>query len=199
MAETIRTFIAVELDEKARELIRDVQTRLKSAGADVKWVKPENAHLTLKFLGDVPEKRLKVVIETLEKLTASASSIQTRLTQLGMFPDRRRPRVIWVGLDDAEGRLTRLAEAVETALGNIGFKKEDRAFQPHITIARLRSSHNAGALAEAAAQFSIPCGINQSFASLTLFKSTLTPAGPVYEPLKKFFMTPVPPSAPQPA
>lgn len=199
MADTVRAFIAVELDEKARELIRDVQTRLKSAGADVKWVKPENAHLTLKFLGDVPEKRLKAVIEALETLTAAASPIPTRLTRLGMFPDRRRPRLLWIGLDDAEGRLTRLAEAVETALGNVGFKKEDRAFQPHITIARLRSSHNVGALAETAAQLSIPCGINQSFASLTLFKSTLTPAGPVYESLKKFFMTPARLSAPPPA
>ncbi len=182
----LRTFIAIELSDEIKQTIKDIEDSLKVLGCDIKWVRPEIAHLTLKFLGDVDLDTIETIGRALTESVHGLPPIQTQLTQLGIFPDIRRPRILWIGLDDKEGRIKQLAESVETALGNIRFKKEEREFKPHITIGRLRSSKNVIQLAEAVKGFSGPAGRRQSIDHITLFKSTLTPAGPMYEVLKKF-------------
>ena len=196
MAETIRAFIAIELNEQIKEAIRQFQEHLKPLGCDISWVKPENAHLTLKFLGDVKIKMIPSITETLESLCRDLNPFDTALTQAGVFPDLRHPRVVWIGLDDTDGNLARLAGSLETALGNIGFsakggsasggKKEKRDFQAHITVGRVRTLKNVAQLCEALKKFSVPSGIKQSSGQIILYKSTLTPQGPVYEKLKEF-------------
>lgn len=182
----LRTFIAIELSDEVKQTIQDVEDSLKVLGCDIKWVRPEIAHLTLKFLGDVASDTIETIDRVLQESVQGLPPIQTQLTSLGIFPDIRRPRVLWIGLEDKEGRIKQLAESVETALGNIGFRKEEREFKPHITIGRLRSSKNAIQLAEAIRGFTVPAGRRQSIENITLFKSTLTPTGPIYEVLKKF-------------
>src|SRR3989338_2841091 len=108
MAETIRTFIAVELNDRVKETIRNLQGQLKPLGCDISWVKPENAHLTLKFLGDVKMKMVPSVTETLMNLCRDIHPFDTSLTQPCIFPDLRHPRVVWIGLDDAQGKLAQL-------------------------------------------------------------------------------------------
>ena len=220
MAETLRTFIAVELNDEIKKTITQVEDDLKTTGCDVKWVKPENAHLTLKFLGHIKEKRLGPLVEVLDslfielplnkhnfksptsvkelqgrfevgkgKLNKDIHPIQTGLTQVGAFPSPERPRVIWIGLRDDERPISRLAESVEEALGNIGFKKEKKRFQPHITIGRVRSTHNLSSLTKKFAQYSLSAAPDLIISSITLFKSTLTSSGPIYEPLKKFLLS----------
>ena len=183
MAETIRAFIAVELNDQIKETIRGFQEHLKPLDCDISWVKPENVHLTLKFLGDVKTKMIPSVMETLGDVCKDLRPFDTTLTQPGVFPDLRHPRVVWVGLDDVNGNLARLAESLETALGNIGFKKEKRDFQSHITVGRVRTLKDIAQLSDTIKKFSVPTGIKQSVARIILFKSTLTPQGSVYEPL----------------
>ena len=183
MAETIRAFIAVELNDQIKETIRGFQEHLKPPGCDISWVKPENVHLTLKFLGDVKTKMIPSVTETLGDVCKDLRPFDTTLTQPGVFPDLHHPRVVWVGLDDVNGNLARLAESLETALGNIGFKKEKRDFQSHITVGRVRTLKDIAQLSDTIKKFSVPTGIKQSVGRIILFKSTLTPQGSVYEPL----------------
>ncbi len=185
MAETIRTFIAIELNDQIKQIIRRFQDHLKPLGCDISWVKPENAHLTLKFLGDVKVKLIPSVTEALEGLSRDLRSFEMTLTQPGVFPDFRHPRVVWIGLDNPGGKLGQLAEAVETALGNIGFKKERRDFQTHITVGRVRTLKNVTQLCEGLRQFAVPSGSRQSVSRIVLFKSTLTSQGSIYEPLSQ--------------
>lgn len=129
MAETLRTFIAVELTEEIRTVLKDIQGRLQTFHADIKWVEPSHIHLTLKFLGDVRSQDIPLLTETLHAVLKGTPPIPTELTELGAFPDLRHPRVLWAGLKDEDGRITRLAAAIETALGKIGYG----ALPPHST------------------------------------------------------------------
>ena len=186
MAETIRTFIAIELNDRVKQTIRELQGHLKPLGCDISWVKPENAHLTLKFLGDVKMKMIQPLTETIENLCRNLHPIETGLTQPGVFPDFRHPRIVWVGLNDDDGKLTRLAESLETTLGNIGFKKEKRDFQAHITIGRVKSDKNIHRLTESLENYRLPMGITQNIQDICLYKSVLTGSGPIYSVLASF-------------
>lgn len=186
MAETIRAFIAIELSDQSKETIRDFQEQLKPLGGDVSWVKPENAHLTLKFLGDVKIKMIPSVTETLANSCRDLRFFDTTLTQPGAFPALRHPRVVWIGLDDTGGKLGQLAGSLETALGNIGFKKERRDFQAHITVGRIKSERKLDALLDGIKNYKLPSKLTERIAHVALYKSILTPNGPVYTVLSKF-------------
>ena len=186
MAETIRAFIAVELSDQIKETIRNFQEHLKPSGCDIAWVKPENVHLTLKFLGDVKMKMIPSVTETLANSCRDLRSFDMALTQPGVFPDLRHPRVVWIGLDDTEGKLGQLAGSLETALGNIGFKKEKRAFQAHITVGRIKSGKNIQRLSESLERYQLPAGIIQNIRSICLYKSVLTSSGSIYSILTSY-------------
>ena len=186
MAETLRTFIAVALTEEIRAVLEDIQGRLKPFHADVKWVEPHHIHLTLKFLGDVRPKDIPPLTETLKTALKETPPIPTELTELGAFPDLRHPRVLWVRLKDDAGRIAQLAAAIETAMGKIGYKKEQRDFKPHVTIGRVRSLKDIAPLIKGLQEYRFPKTFPQVIADITLFKSTLTSSGPVYEILEKF-------------
>lgn len=185
MGETIRTFIAIELNEQVKRLIQQIQARLKPLGCDIGWVKPENVHLTLKFLGEIKTKLAPRITEAIESIAKNLPPVETTLTGIGFFPDARRPRVVWVGLNDTVGDIARLAQLLETALGDIGFKKENRGFKAHITIGRIRTQRNITVLTQEVPKISLPPGIRQSINQIILFKSTLTAQGPIYEPLSQ--------------
>ncbi len=203
MTETTRAFIAIELNDQIKETIRQFQAQLKPLGCDISWVKPENAHLTLKFLGDVEMKMIPTVTQTLEDSCRGTRPWDTTLTQPGVFPDLRHPRVVWIGLDDAQKRLAQLVDSLETALGNIGFsakgarlpagqgsasggKKEHREFQAHITVGRIKSERKLDTLLDGIKNYKLPSKLVEQIAHVTLYKSTLTSNGPIYTVLSKF-------------
>ncbi|MCK5083321.1 MAG: RNA 2',3'-cyclic phosphodiesterase [Candidatus Omnitrophica bacterium] len=185
MNNTIRTFIAIPLDPQIRQTIAQAQNHLKELDCSIKWVDPENIHLTLKFLGEVKLKKIDAVKQALEDLLKSVKPLPIELTQLGAFPDVKRPRIIWVGLNDDTKAISQLVSALEETLGKIGFKKEGWPFSPHITIGRVRSPKNLHLLSESISNYSLPGYLKQTARNITLYKSILTPAGPVYEPLHK--------------
>lgn len=183
MSHTIRTFIAFPLSIELQKIIKHVQNHLKQLDCHIKWGNPENIHLTIKFLGDVKLKNIEALTNLMSNLFKDTKSIKTDLTQLGAFPNSNRPRIVWIGLKDATQEIARLAKTIDKELGSIGFKKDPKPFTPHITIGRLRSPRNVIHLSQAISEFHLPENHTEHLNRIVLFKSTLTPQGPIHESL----------------
>ena len=185
----IRTFVAVELDAPMRQALAQAQAALrgrleKSAGPDVRiqWVKPESIHLTLKFLGDIQEDRVPDVQAALTQVAGGQSRFAVSVEGLGVFPDIRAPRVVWVGMATHVDALKRLAADIESALGTIGFAPEQRPFHPHLTLARVKErSREVGRAVSAGGLPTQEVKLGElTIAAVSLMKSELQPSGPVY-------------------
>ncbi|MFA5362234.1 MAG: RNA 2',3'-cyclic phosphodiesterase [Candidatus Omnitrophota bacterium] len=184
----MRTFIAIELPEEVKEYLRRLQGKLKKPGADVKWVTPGNIHLTLKFLGEIDENTVQAVENIIEKTARTKRSFIVHVSSLGGFPGLTSPRVIWIGIDKGDTEVKEIAQDLEKSLEEIGIPPENREFSSHITIGRIRSKLNRAGLAQALTDFkNAPQTENIEFPvkKITLFKSTLTPQGPIYEIVKE--------------
>lgn len=188
MDEILRTFLALELKPDVQQAIGRIQNRLGNTGADVKWVKPHNIHLTIKFLGDTPTSKLQGITDIIKDVVQPFPCFDITLTHLGAFPKIERPQVLWLGLEKGKDETIRLAETLEETFQRIGFAKEKRGFSPHVTIGRLRSSVNQSLLAKTMRDFHFPSIIPQSIERLAFFKSTLTPQGPIYQIIQEFIL-----------
>ncbi len=135
-----RTFIAVAVEPAIIARLTALQTELRAAGAAVAWVQPAGMHLTLKFLGNVPEGRISEIGEALAEAVCGHAPFTVTIAGAGGFPNLVRPRVLWAGIAAGESGLVALATAVENALAARGFPREPRPFHPHLTLGRLRSS-----------------------------------------------------------
>jgi 2'-5' RNA ligase len=184
----MRTFIAIELPREIKSFLAELQNKLKESGADVKWVEPQNIHLTLKFLGEIDEKKLNAVTGITENVTKDKKAFPIRLSSMGAFPNIDYPRIIWIGIDKGDIEAKQIAEELEDNLTKIGIPKEDRPFSSHITIGRTRSTQNRNKLVwEIKNLMNISGQKNLEFAvtKITLFESNLTPKGPIYKTLKE--------------
>ncbi len=179
----MRTFIAIELSSKIKESLAQVQSHLKYAGADVKWVTPENIHLTLKFLGEITEEKCEKVKAALDSIAKIIAPFELSIKDVGAFPKIEFPRVIWVGLDKGAKESTELAAKVDEALSKLGFAKETRPFAAHLTIGRVRSAKNKEALMEKVLRHQPSAVSFQPIKSVALIQSTLTPRGSIYAKL----------------
>jgi 2'-5' RNA ligase len=186
----MRCFIAVELDEPLRVAIAEVQRRVraavdKSVGRDVKvqWIRPESIHVTVKFLGEVPEGRIPAITNALRDVATSGRAGTVEVGGLGVFPDLRNPRVCWIGLREGAASLIQLAEAVEAAMDGLGFPMESRPYSPHLTLARMKEGGRAiGRVIEQQGLLTKESGTIGCLTvrTLTLMKSELRPSGAVY-------------------
>lgn len=140
----IRAFIGVVIGESVAGEIARAQAELGRKLPGIRWVGRDNLHLTLKFLGPIEEPKREPVVRALEETLGSRAAFPILARGLGVFPDIRRAKTVWAGLEGAE--LKSLASAVEAAMEMAGFAREEREFQPHLTIGRRRRS---GARAEA--------------------------------------------------
>ncbi len=184
----MRTFIAIELPKEIKDALARLQEKLKSTGADVKWVEPDNIHLTLKFLGEIDEQKLDKIALILENIAKDKSSFHICISSIGAFPRNSSPRVIWVGIDKGDKETKEIAKQLEEKIQKIGIPKEDRSFSSHITIGRTRSALNLQKLVQELKTLENDLGIKGmefDATKITLFKSTLTPKGPIYEVLKE--------------
>lgn len=180
----MRAFIAIELSESIKNSLSQVQSHLKYAGADVKWIERGNIHLTLKFLGEINEEKLQPIKMVLNEITKLFSPFEITLKNTGAFPNIENPRVLWMRMDKGAKKSSEIAGLIDEELSKIGFGKESRPFAAHLTIGRVRSARNKEALAGklSAMGHELPAG-DQLVTSLTLFQSTLTPGGAVYTKL----------------
>ncbi len=190
--QTLRLFVAVELDEGVRRALAALQDDLRRRGlADLRWVRPEGVHLTLKFLGETPADKLPAIQGALTAAVAGIAPQRLRLGELGTFGSRHGPQVLWVDLEGDVAELARLARRVDEALEPLGFAREKREFAAHLTLARVRpqSAREAGRLlAEALPAVRAPDG-EAAVREVSLMRSTLGPGGAVYERLATFPLT----------
>ena len=172
------------LPAEIKAFLGKLQETLKKSNADVKWVKPENIHLTLKFLGEREKKKIDEIIKIIDDVSSEASVFQLEISSIGAFPKKEYPRVIWVGLSEGDKQIKQIAAELENAICKLGIPKESRPFSSHITLGRVRSPLNRKQLVEQlnGLEENFPEGRMRSEVKvITLFKSTLTPTGPIYE------------------
>ena len=157
-----------------------LQDELRSAGADVKWVNPDNIHLTLKFLGDITEEKKTDIANLLDDTASKYKSFETNLFKIGCFPRLESPRVIWVGIDKNCATIEEIADNLKVPLEKLGFPREKRRFSAHLTLGRVRSPKNKDKLVQKIKALEFNSNAFSSVSKLTLFKSTLTPKGSIY-------------------
>jgi 2'-5' RNA ligase len=182
--EQIRAFIAIELSEDVKRTLTRLQNKLKSGcQAPVRWTKPDDTHLTLQFLGDIDSGLTGKITAAMAEAARGIHPVHLAVSGLGVFPDPRRVRVVWVGLTGDLEKLSQLQKSIESVLSPLGFTAEARSFTPHLTLGRVRDQARpderqslgqmvAGAVGEP------DCGLEVN--SVHLIKSQLTPQGPVY-------------------
>jgi len=180
----MRAFIAIDLPESIRAALRRKQASFRSVCPDARWTQPEGIHLTLKFLGEISEAKVKEVSESLKSLSRF-ESFSIGLKGFGFFPDARRPRVFWTGVD-APASLSRIAEQVEEAMQRIGFAREERVFRPHLTLARFKVPQPQPALQALLTQQGEEELGNFEASEFFLFESRLSPQGAEYRKVERF-------------
>jgi len=183
VAETKRTFIAIDLTEAVRARLRELQRLLRPAEADVRWVKPESAHLTLKFLGEASAQQISAMSAALDEIAPAVAAFEVGFGGLGVFPNERRPRVLWVGITTGTEEVRVLAKAIDERAGAAGFARERRPFSAHLTLGRFRSPAGWERLHElVAANEGFDAGRIEAH-EVHLIHSVLSPEGPRYTAL----------------
>jgi 2'-5' RNA ligase len=180
--DNFRTFICIELPDRIRLAIAALQSQLKPDRSQISWVKPSNIHLTLKFLGNVPVRRVTDVIHAVTRAATVVAPFEIIVGGTGCFPTAHNPRVLWVGLAVLPEPLTRLYDAIESELAAHGYARESRKFSPHLTIARIREPRGGRELTGEL----IARGFeNQAFDAheVIVMRSEPKPTGAVYTPL----------------
>jgi 2'-5' RNA ligase len=180
----IRAFLAIELPDALRPGLAQIQGELKRSRADVRWVPVGNIHLTLKFFGNVPDDEIEALAQAAREAAAQAPPLQLQPTSAGAFPSPNAPRVVWLGLGGDVVPLTRLYYGLEKAFAALGYPAEGRAFNPHLTLGRVKSPANRDRLAKLLATMPPLDWTPFEVKALTLFQSVLSPQGSKYTPLK---------------
>ena len=177
---SVRAFVALKLGPEVREALAAAERRLQRAPARVGWVRPENIHLTLAFLGDITLSGVGAIAGTLDSIGRHTAPFSFAVEGIGSFGGRR-PRVVWAGIPaPSAGPVIALQKPVADALQLLGYRLEDRAFQPHLTLGRVRSSAGAEARVRALAELRDARFGQVEAGSVFLMRSQLLSAGPAY-------------------
>jgi RNA 2',3'-cyclic 3'-phosphodiesterase len=174
----IRTFIALPIPEEVKASLSDAIAELKAKNHAVRWVKPDGLHITLKFLGDIPEEIVPPLTADLDRAASTCPRLFLALSGFGAFPNVRRPRVVWVGLVGSIQELVRLAADIDKACLAYGVAREKRPFASHITLGRLK----APTMVDLAVN---PVSGTFSASEILLYKSVLLPGGAQYTVLHR--------------
>lgn len=185
MSETIRSFIAFELPDDVLAALSGVQERLTSYRLRAKWVRPASIHLTLKFLGNIESGNIDAITSAMASAAEGCAPLSLAAKGVGVFPNIRRPRVIWIGLSGAVNQLMKLQRKLEDHLGDIGFAKENRPFKGHLTLGRFKVGVNSKEILQALTEFSVFETHTFTARELILYKSELKPSGAVYSKLER--------------
>lgn len=175
----LRCFIAVDIPEQIKRDIGKLLEVLKKHNVDVKWVVHENLHFTLKFLGKTSEALIPKIGESLSKIVLSYKPFCIKISDVGVFPNKKYPRVIWVGIEDSE-ILKRLQRDIEDSMALLGYQKEDREFHPHLTVGRARSQKGMADLINEIENFKGRDFGSIEVYNIKLMQSELRPTGAQY-------------------
>lgn len=178
----VRTFIAIDIDKKDLvDKLVSIQKKLMESSASIKFVEPQNLHVTLYFLDEIPEHAIKIISDIIKKCISEQKPFEMRLCTVGAFPSTKRPRVIWVGITKNAETITQIANCLKKQLPLHGFRRETREFHPHVTLARVkRYTSDLKHIIESIKDIDLgSLFVN----SIKLKKSILTSRGPIYEDL----------------
>ena len=182
----LRLFLAVPVEQDILDTLVKAADRLRESRAPVRWVRPEGMHLTVKFLGDTDRGKVQPLIQGLSRECMGVEPFPISVIGIGAYPNLRRPRVIWAGVDEPSRTLLRLYEAVEDVCAPLGWEREKRKFSPHITVGRVKGNINMDRLAQAVGNMEEVLLGKQVVESLVLYSSELKPGGAVYETIHVF-------------
>jgi 2'-5' RNA ligase len=186
MKNTIRSFVAFKLSDRVIQSLTAVQNHFRSYGFPIRWVKPNNIHLTIKFLGDVKTTEIDTIDRTLSESVKGCVPISLMVKGAGVFPNVKRPRVFWMSISGDTQTLEHLQQTVDAHCERIGFSKEQKQFKGHLTLGRFKGTVDSKKLVEAIEScraFHSPLFVLDV---MTLFKSDLKSSGPIYSTLKKY-------------
>jgi RNA 2',3'-cyclic 3'-phosphodiesterase len=181
---SIRSFISFDTPTDVKAAMREVQKQLQTSSVDVRWESIEKFHVTVKFLGDVTSALLPKIIDECTMIIEASPQFEVRYQALGCFPNKKQPRILWIGCENSDGKLEALKNRLDAILAPLGFEVEQRKFHPHITLGRVKSFSNLNNL--------LPMLENLTFEPqqvaiqyIELMKSTLRPEGSVYSIIKR--------------
>ena len=183
---SIRTFIAVDISSALRSVATGWIRRLSQVTYDYRWSEPENLHVTLNFLGDVPDADIPTVCDRVRDTVAGSGSFEMSLQSLGAFPKNRQPRTVWMGVGDGAEQLRAIQAQLTTALLKLGFPKDRHRYSPHLTLGRLKRgghwSSRVVEIIEANQELSpAECQVNE----VVVYSSYLEKSGPSYSAMSR--------------
>lgn len=181
----LRTFIAVDLGKTIRDRIITLQETLARTGTEIKWVEPENLHVTLLFLGEVDQRQVINVCRMVQDCATKQPAFSLSVETVGCFPNERRPRVVWVGVGEGAQELCALHDALEGPLQELGYRREERRYTPHITMGRVKSERSTDDLAVSLAKRAGWKAGAVTVEEILVMSSQLTPQGPQYMVLSR--------------
>ncbi|MGD0280191.1 MAG: RNA 2',3'-cyclic phosphodiesterase [Smithella sp.] len=183
----IRAFLAIEPPENILRKISGLQEKLKrEISGRINWTRPHAQHLTLKFFGDISTEDVKNICAAVQKRTTSEVYLNLKIEALGVFPDGRKPRVLWCGTTGDVERLSVLQKKLDGDFAKIGFPAEDRPFRAHLTLARIKDPRELTGINEALTKHGAFEAGEFVCRELVLFQSNLSPQGAVYTKLEMF-------------
>lgn len=185
MSKTIRTFIAIEIPENIISKIRELQEGLKVYGFKIRWVRAENIHLTLKFLGDIEAVQIGEITEAVSKTVEGFTPISLKAKGVGVFPGIKRPRVLWVGLAGELESLVTIQKKLDENLIVLDFPKEKRPFKGHLTMGRIKDKIDVNKFGDALMTWRNFESETFTAGQIILYKSELKPSGAVYTELTR--------------
>lgn len=181
----MRCFIAIDLSDAVRGQIADCIRQLEPLSRDIRWVPPANLHLTLKFLGEVPDARIRELSPALQDAAHASEPLRLNVAGTGVFPNSRRPNVLWVGMQHSP-ELILLHGRVEQAAARFGFPPEQRHFSPHLTIGRVKGVSGVDAAISHFRTFQNSIFGSIDVHEIKLMQSILSPSGATYETVGRY-------------
>src|SRR5262245_25913240 len=187
----IRTFIGIDVGEEIRDRLVSLQENLAAVEPDVKWVEPENLHLTLLFLGEVDQRETIDICRAAQKAIQDMPAIAMSVEAVGCFPNIRRPRTLWVGIGQGADEVCAVHDAIEKPLLEMGnYRRETRGYTPHVTLGRVKSDRPSDARAKALQMHQTWSGGEVTVESVAVMSSVLGPDGPTYTVLGRAKLKP---------
>lgn len=185
----MRLFIAINIDPSLKAPVVAIQEKLKATPSPVSWVKADNLHFTLKFIGEAAEAQLPALRKAFAPALAGVRAFTLSLAGLGTFPPRGRPRVIWIGMQQGAEEVERLRGRIDEALLPLGYPRESRPFHPHLTVGRVKNVGRLDPLLESLRRMEVGEVGRMQVRSVELMRSQLHPAGAIYTPVETVLLT----------
>ena len=184
----MRLFFAVDIPHDIRQAAGEAASAMSTPKGMVKWTRPDNIHLTLKFLGEAPSDKLEAIITAARKVASAYKGMEVEVCGMGVFPDNRKPRIIWLGTKGETDRLGQLADELDEAMAQVEFEREKRPFSPHLTIGRVRDPKAGKMIGGALAKHQQTVFGSFHVEKFNLYESQLAPQGPIYTVVSQFWL-----------